>query len=125
MGQVEKVIPKFVSWDDGRISIRQLHLLADVTNASGHRQHQTWDEDDDENDNGSVTADLLPFARGSQSTVEEFGGGAVGADAIAPAEQVVNFVGSYGNADVLNDICSVSSILIIISEDVEKTTPAK
>jgi hypothetical protein len=47
MSPVEKVIPKFVSWDDGRISIRQLHLLADVTNASGHRQHQTWDEDDE------------------------------------------------------------------------------
>ena len=35
---------------------------------------------------------LLPFVRGSQSAVEEFGGGAVGADPIAPAEQVVNFV---------------------------------
>ena len=30
------------------------------------------------------------IARGSQSAVEEFGGGAVGADPIAPAEQVVN-----------------------------------
>lgn len=33
---------------------------------------------------------LLPFVRGSQSTVEEFGGGAVGADPIAPAEQIMN-----------------------------------
>ena len=33
------------------------------------------------------------FAGRSQSAVEEFGGGAVGADPIAPAEQVVNFVG--------------------------------
>ena len=41
----------------------------------------------------SVRSCLLPFARGSQSAVEEFGGGAVGADPIAPAEQVVNFVG--------------------------------
>jgi len=38
-------------------------------------------------------ADLLPLARGDQFAVEEFGGGAVGADPIAPAEQVVNFVG--------------------------------
>ena len=36
---------------------------------------------------------LLPFVRGSQFAVEEFGGSAVGADPIAPAEQVVNFVG--------------------------------
>ncbi len=36
---------------------------------------------------------LLPFARGRQSAVEEFGGGAVAADPIAPAEKVVNFVG--------------------------------
>ena len=36
---------------------------------------------------------LLPFARAGQCAVEEFGGGAVGADPIAPAEQVVNFVG--------------------------------
>jgi len=36
---------------------------------------------------------LLPFIGGSQSAVEEFGSGAVGADPIAPAEQVVNFVG--------------------------------
>ena len=35
----------------------------------------------------------LPFTRDSQFAVEEFGGGAVGADPIAPAEQVVNFVG--------------------------------
>ena len=57
---------------------------------------------------------LLPFARGSQFAVEEFGSGAVGADPIAPAEQVVNFVGdlgSHGNADVLNDICSIGSTL--------------
>ena len=33
---------------------------------------------------------LLPFAGGGQSAVEEFGGRAVGADPIAPAEQVVN-----------------------------------
>ena len=58
--------------------------------------------------------DLLPFTGGSQFAVEEFGGGAVGVQPIAPAEQVVNFVGdlaSYGNADVLNDICSVGSTL--------------
>ena len=36
---------------------------------------------------------LLLFARDRQSAVEEFGGGAVGAEPIAPAEQVVNFVG--------------------------------
>jgi hypothetical protein len=43
----------------------------------------------------------LPFTRGSQFAVEEFGGGAVGADPIAPAEQVVNFVGdSSGTAGV-------------------------
>ena len=35
--------------------------------------------------------DLLPFARGSQSAVEELGNGAVGADPTAPAEQVMNF----------------------------------
>ena len=40
---------------------------------------------------------LLPFAGGSQFAVEEFGGGAVGADPIAPAEQVVNFVGDLGS----------------------------
>ena len=33
---------------------------------------------------------LLPFIRGSQVAVEKFGGGAVGADPTAPAEQVVN-----------------------------------
>ena len=33
---------------------------------------------------------LLPFVGGSQSAVEQFGGRAVGADRIAPAEQVVN-----------------------------------
>ena len=38
-------------------------------------------------------AGLLPFTRGSQFAVEEFGSGAVGADPIALAEQVVNFVG--------------------------------
>ena len=38
-------------------------------------------------------AGLLPFAGGSQCAVEEFGSGAVGPDPIAPAEQVVNFVG--------------------------------
>ena len=56
----------------------------------------------------------MPFAVGSQFAVEEFGSGAVGADPIAPPEQVVNFVGdlgSHGNADVLNDICSVGSTL--------------
>ena len=36
-----------------------------------------------------LPAGLLPFARASQSAVEEFGGGAVGADPIAPAEKVV------------------------------------
>ena len=36
---------------------------------------------------------LLPFVRGSQSAVEEFGSDAVGADSVAPAEHVVNFVG--------------------------------
>ena len=41
----------------------------------------------------SHDAGLLPFAGGSQFAVEKFGGGAVGADPIAPAEQVVNFVG--------------------------------
>ncbi len=35
----------------------------------------------------------MPFARGSQIAVEEFGSGGVGADPIAPAEQIVNFVG--------------------------------
>ena len=35
----------------------------------------------------------LPFARGRQSAVKEIGGGAVSPDPIAPAEQVVNFVG--------------------------------
>jgi hypothetical protein len=35
----------------------------------------------------------LPFARGSQFAVEEFGGSAVSADPIAPPEKVVNFVG--------------------------------
>jgi len=56
----------------------------------------------------------LRFAGGSQFAIEEFGSGAVGADPIAPAEQVVNLVGdlgSHGNADVLNDICSVGSTL--------------
>jgi len=38
-------------------------------------------------------AGLLPFARAGQCAVEEFGGGAVGADPIAPAEQLMNFVG--------------------------------
>ena len=37
--------------------------------------------------------DLLSFTRGGQSAIEEFGGGAVGADPIAPAEKVVNFIG--------------------------------
>ena len=58
---------------------------------------------------------LLPFDRASQSTVEKFGSGAVRADPIASAEQVVNFVGdlgSHGNADVLNDIYSIGSTLI-------------
>ena len=57
---------------------------------------------------------LLPFAGGSQCAVEEFGSGAVGADPIARAEKVVNFVGnpgSHGNADVLNDIYSIGSTL--------------
>lgn len=57
---------------------------------------------------------LVPFAGGSQCAVEEFGSGAVGADPIARAEQVVNFVGdlgSHGNAEVLNDIYSVGSTL--------------
>jgi hypothetical protein len=47
--------------------------------------------------------------------VEKFGSGAVRADPVAPAEQVVNFVGdlgSHGNADVLNDIYSIGSTLI-------------
>jgi hypothetical protein len=35
-------------------------------------------------------AGLMPFARGSQFAVEDFGGGVVGAEPIAPAEQVVN-----------------------------------
>jgi hypothetical protein len=35
----------------------------------------------------------MAFARGSHPAVEEFGSGAVGADPIAPAEQVVNFIG--------------------------------
>ncbi len=35
----------------------------------------------------------MAFARGSHSEVEEIGSGAVGPDPIAPAEQVVNFVG--------------------------------
>ena len=52
------------------------------------------DADDDENDKGtSRAAGLVPFLRSSQSAVEEFGSGAVRADSIAPAEQVVNFVG--------------------------------
>src|SRR5262245_12059035 len=38
-------------------------------------------------------ARLLPFARCSQFAVEEFGSGPVGADPIAPAKEVVNFVG--------------------------------
>jgi hypothetical protein len=53
----------------------------------------------------------LPFARGSQFAVEEFGGNAV---PIAPPEKVVNFVGdlgSHGNADVLNDIYSIGSTI--------------
>jgi hypothetical protein len=33
----------------------------------------------------------LPFTRGSQSAVEEFGGGAVGADPVAAAKQVMEF----------------------------------
>ena len=45
-------------------------------------------------------AGLLPFARGSQSAVEEFGGGAVGADPIPPAEQVVNL--AWRRVDPLN-----------------------
>ena len=60
-------------------------------------------------------AGLLPFAGSSQCAVKEFGSGAVGADSIASAEQVVNFVGdlgSHGNADVLNDIYSIGSTLI-------------
>jgi hypothetical protein len=36
---------------------------------------------------------LLRFVRGRQSAIEEFDSRAVGADPIAPAEQVVNFVG--------------------------------
>jgi hypothetical protein len=58
----------------------------------------------------------------------QFKNSAVGADPIDPSEQVVNFVwgpGSHRNADLLNDICSVSFILIIISKDLEKTTSAK
>ena len=35
----------------------------------------------------------MAFARRSHPAVEEFGSGAVGADPIAPAEQVLNFVG--------------------------------
>ena len=56
----------------------------------------------------------MAFARGSHSAVEEFGSGAIGADPIAPAEQVANFVGDlgpHGNADVLNDICSLGFTL--------------
>ena len=41
---------------------------------------------------GPAAPGLLPFARGSQSAVEEFGSGAVGADPIVRAEQIVNFV---------------------------------
>jgi len=37
--------------------------------------------------------ELLPFARSSQFAVEEFGAGPVGADPIASAQKVVNFVG--------------------------------
>ena len=44
----------------------------------------------------SFAAVLLAFARGSQFAVEEFGGGAVGADPIVPAGQLVNFVGDLG-----------------------------
>jgi hypothetical protein len=40
-----------------------------------------------------LEASSLPFTRGSQFTIKEFGGGAVGTDPIAPAEQIVNFVG--------------------------------
>ena len=35
----------------------------------------------------------MPFARGSHPAVEQFGSGAVDADPIVPAEQVLNFVG--------------------------------
>ena len=38
-------------------------------------------------------AGLLSFAGRSQFAIEEFGSGFVGADPIAPAKQVVNFVG--------------------------------
>ena len=36
---------------------------------------------------------LWPFAGGRQFAIEEFGGGAEGSDPVAPAEQVMNFVG--------------------------------
>jgi len=35
----------------------------------------------------------MAFARGSHSAVEEFGSSAVGADPVASAEQIVNFIG--------------------------------
>jgi hypothetical protein len=41
MSQIQQVILNFVPRDDGVMRIRQLHLPADVTNASGQRQHQT------------------------------------------------------------------------------------
>jgi len=42
----------------------------------------------------------LSFARGRQFAFKEFGGGAVGADPIAPAEQVVNL--AWRRVDPLN-----------------------
>ena len=58
------------------------------------RKFENESEDDNESDSGkSLKRSLLPFARAGQSTVEEFGSGAIGADPIAPAQQVVNFVG--------------------------------
>jgi hypothetical protein len=40
-----------------------------------------------------MTPGLLLFVGSRQLAVEEVGGGAVGADPVAPAEQLVNFIG--------------------------------
>jgi hypothetical protein len=48
--------------------------------AHGLASRDSSDEDDSE------AAGLFPFARGSQSAVKEFGGGAIYADPIAPTD---------------------------------------
>ena len=93
------------------VANRLLHSSAGDANTSGRRAAKNWLSERKKRLNnfnngfrGGVIAfsatSLLPFAGGGQSAVEEFGGRAVGADPIAPAEQVVNL--AWRRVDPLN-----------------------